>query len=361
MITDLLNKTTWGNTFVDYGESLLIFILGVVATGVLRFFILRRVKKWTEQTKTQYDDFLFSSIQKFAFPLIYFGIFSLALKNLSLSAGMARALSILSVLVVSVIGILFLTHLLRFSLLNVYAKKFPDQPDLGNRLRALMPAFTVLIWVLGVIFLLDNLGFQISAIITGLGIGGVAVALAASVVLNDLFAYFAIMFDQPFVIGDFIIVGEFMGTVEKIGVKTTRIRSLGGELLVFSNKDITDSRVRNFQRMDRRRIVFKLGVTYTTSVQMLEEIPSLIKRIIQEAGGTTFDRAHFSSFGDFNLLLEIVYYVESADYNRYMDIQQEINLAIKKEFEKRNIQFAFPTQTLHVEGLASLSSKSSSN
>jgi len=154
-------------------------------------------------------------------------------------------------------------------------------------------------------------------------------------------------FDKPFVIGDFLIVGDFLGVVEHIGIKTTHMRSLGGEQVIFSNKDLTDSRIRNYKRMQQRRVLFKLGVTYATALSRMKEIPGVIKTIIEKVKDTRFDRAHFSSFGDFNLEIEIVYYVLASDYNKYMNIQQEINFAIKEEFEKRKIEFAFPTQTVY--------------
>jgi small-conductance mechanosensitive channel len=207
----------------------------------------------------------------------------------------------------------------------------------------------VVFWTVAVLVILDNFGVKISTLIAGLGIGGVAIALATQAILKDLFSYFIIFFDRPFEIGDFIIVGDFMGVVEHIGIKTTRLSSLGGEQLVFSNTDLTDSRVRNYKRMAKRRVVFKLGVIYQTTSQQLKEIPSIIEGIIKSIDDAVFDRAHFLSFGDFSLDFEIVYYVIGNDYKKYMDIQQEINLTIKEELEKREIEFAYPTQTLFLE------------
>jgi small-conductance mechanosensitive channel len=202
--------------------------------------------------------------------------------------------------------------------------------------------------VLGLVFLLDNLGFEISAVIAGLGIGGIAIALAAQAILGDLFSYFVIFFDRPFEIGDFIVIGDKKGNVEYIGIKTTRLRSLSGEQLVFSNTDLTNSRIQNFRRMERRRVVFKLGVVYETPGNQLAEIPVIVKEIIDEQPDVTFDRGHFASYGDFSLNFEFVYYVMSSDYNKYMDTQQAINLKIYQEFEKRGIVFAYPTQTLYL-------------
>jgi small-conductance mechanosensitive channel len=186
-------------------------------------------------------------------------------------------------------------------------------------------------------------------VVAGLGIGGIAVALAAQAVLGDLFSYFSILMDRPFELGDFIIIDDYMGTIEHIGIKTTRIRSLGGEQLVFSNTDLTGSRIRNYKRMEQRRIVFRIGVVYQTPVEKLKEIPGIIKGIMDAIPEARTDRAHFASYGDSSLDFEIVYYVLTGDYNKYMDIQQEINLSLAEEFERRGIEFAYPTRTLFIE------------
>jgi len=215
-------------------------------------------------------------------------------------------------------------------------------------LKGFMSLIRIVVWGLATVFFLDNLGFRINSVIAGLGIGGIAIALAAQNVLGDLFAYFIIMFDRPFEIGDFIVVGDSMGVIDRFGVKTTRISSLGGEQIIISNKDLTDSRVRNYRRMERRRVVFRLGVTYQTPRDKLQEIPGIIAGIIRGIEETAFDRAHFFSYGDFSLVFEVVYYVTGSDYTRYMNIQEQINFRIHEEFEKRKIEFAYPTQTLYL-------------
>ncbi|MBU1133767.1 MAG: mechanosensitive ion channel family protein, partial [Candidatus Omnitrophica bacterium] len=220
--------------------------------------------------------------------------------------------------------------------------------SLERSLKGILGVVKVIVWGLAIVFFLDNLGFKISSVIAGLGIGGVAVALAAQAVLKDLFSYFSIIFDRPFEVGDFIIVGEYLGAVEYIGIKTTRIRSLGGEQLIFSNTDLTDSRVRNYKRMEKRRVVFRLGVTYQTPQDKLKQIPKIVENIIKNVKDTMFDRAHFFSYGDFSLIFEVVYYVLGSDYNKYMDTQQEINFGLKEELEKQGVEFAYPTQTIYV-------------
>ena len=198
------------------------------------------------------------------------------------------------------------------------------------------------------LFIFDNLGVNITAFVASLGIGGVAVALAAQSVLGDGFSSFAIFMDKPFQVGDFIIVGDLLGTVEHVGFKTTRIRSLGGEQLIFSNSDLTSSRIKNYKRMQERRVVFSLGVIYQTPVEKVKAIPPMIKRVVEDHPHARFDRAHFKSFGDFALIYEVVYYVLRPDYNTYMDLQQSMNFRLIEEFQKAGIEFAYPTQQLYV-------------
>jgi len=167
--------------------------------------------------------------------------------------------------------------------------------------------------------------------------------------LGDLFSYFVIVFDRPFEIGDFLIFGDILGSVEKIGIKTTRIRSLSGEQITVSNSDLTGSRVRNYKRMEQRRIVFGVGVVYDTPFEQLKKIPGIIREAVEAEELARFDRAHFARYGDWSLDFEVVYYVLSPDYNLYMDIQERINLAIFERFEAEGIGFAFPTRTVQLE------------
>lgn len=206
----------------------------------------------------------------------------------------------------------------------------------------------VAIWSIVLLAIMDNMGVNITTMIAGLGVGGIAVALAAQNILGDLFASLSIVLDKPFVVGDFLIIGDFLGSVEKVGIKTTRLRSLSGEQLVFSNNDLLNSRIRNYGRLYERRIVFSIGVTYQTPAEKLRTIPEILREAVEAQDDVRFDRAHFKQYGDFALIFEVVYYVLSPEYGRYMDIQQAINLRIFDEFESRDIEFAYPTQTLYV-------------
>jgi len=206
----------------------------------------------------------------------------------------------------------------------------------------------LLIWALVVLLTLDNLGIDITALVAGLGIGGIAVALAVQNILGDLFASLSIALDRPFVVGDFLSMGDTLGSVESIGIKSTRLRSLGGEQIVISNADLLGSRVRNYGRMVERRVVFTTGVTYETPIEQLERVPSVIRRIIDDAPDARFDRSHFAKHGPASLDFETVYYVRSPDYNRYMDIQQMINLRLHRELTTLGVEFAYPTQKVFV-------------
>lgn len=204
------------------------------------------------------------------------------------------------------------------------------------------------LWSIVVLMMLDNLGVDVTALVASLGIGGVAVALALQNVLGDLFASLAIALDKPVVIGDFIIVGDVMGTVERIGLKTTHLRSLSGELVVLANGDLLASRIRNYKRMFERRVVFGFGVTYGTPPADLARIPELLRDIVARQHLARFDRAHLATFGASALEFEVVYYVRDPDYNRYMDTQQAINLELIEALQAAGVEFAFPTQTIHL-------------
>src|SRR5688572_17162255 len=201
----------------------------------------------------------------------------------------------------------------------------------------------VLVWVFAFLMLLTNLGVQIMPLVAGLGIGGVAIALAVQNILGDLFASLSIALDKPFRVGDFLVLGEEKGTVEAIGIKSTRLRSLSGEQIILSNGDLLKSRVRNYGLLFERRMAFKVGIVYETERALVAEVPAIIEKAIRAQPKTRFDRAHFASFGESALLYEAVYTVLDAEYNTAMDIQQAVNLALIDEFARRGIEFAYPT------------------
>lgn len=207
----------------------------------------------------------------------------------------------------------------------------------------------VALWTAVFLLILDNFGVRVTALLAGLGVGGIAVALAVQNILGDLFASISIVLDRPFEIGDFIVVGDCLGTVEYIGLKTTRVRALSGEQIVFSNSDLLSSRIRNFKRMYERRVTFTIGVTYETPYEKLTAIPGMLRSIVEAQPNVRFDRAHFQRYGEYALVFEVVYFVQRPEYNVYMDVQQAINLEIHRRFAAEGIEFAYPTQTVLVQ------------
>jgi MscS family membrane protein len=202
------------------------------------------------------------------------------------------------------------------------------------------------VWIVVIVSALAYFNYPIAGLIGALGVGGIAVGLAVQNILGDVFSSMAIVLDKPVRVGDFIKAGETLGTVEHIGVKTTRIRSLSGEQIVLSNTDLLNSRVHNFKRFEERRSVFQIGVIYQTPRNDLERIADMLKAAVEEQEQTRFDRAHFTEFGAFSLDFEVVYFVLSPDFALYRDIQQAINFSIHRRFEEAGIEFAYPTQEL---------------
>lgn len=337
--------TIINNTIRDWIISFSI-ILGVII--ILRLFqslIINKVRSLTAKTKTTIDDFIISTVQASVMPLLYVLTFYFGLQYLSFSV---KVQSVIHIAVMFVITF-FVLKIISSFIAYVFRQALLKHGKTGQRekqSRGILLIVQIVIWLIGLLFLVDNLGYDITTVVAGLGIGGIAIALAAQTILGDLFSYFVIFFDKPFEIGDFIIVDDKMGTVEYVGIKTTRIRTLSGEQLVCSNTDLTNSRVHNYKRMQERRVVFSFGIVYSTDFWKLELIPQLVKKIIEGLPDTRFDRAHFKDFGDFSLNFEVVYYVLSSDYNVYMDRQQSVNLKIFGLFAKEQVEFAFPTQTV---------------
>ncbi|WP_312198827.1 mechanosensitive ion channel family protein [Anaerospora hongkongensis] len=347
MLQAMLNQLFFQNSVYSYLTALLVFTVAVFTVKLFDRAVLNRLKIWAETATSKLDIYLFQTLEKTLLPALYFGSFYVAVRSLTLPALLNRSIDIIGIIIVTIAGIRFIITMVEYTLL--FSIKSKDLNDREHIIKAIIPFLRIALWGIGLVFLLDNLGFQISTVIAGLGIGGIAVALAAQAMLRDLFSYVAIVFDRPFELGDFITIDGHMGTIEHIGIKTTRIRSLGGEQLIFSNSDLTNSRIQNLKRMETRRIVFKFRIHYQTSSQQLREIPLIVKQIIESIAETRFDRAHFSSLGESALQFDVVYYVLGSDYTLYMNIQQEINLKLKEALEERNIKFAYPAQTIYLE------------
>jgi len=328
-----------------------------LATGVLAIVVFRlvtrrvtdRLGRLAGKTESSVDDILvgvFRSTGKLFF--VVMGVLAGAWL-LDLDGAAADLRRILAVIAITLQIGLWSQRAVTLWLDDQRERLIESDPGTITTFQGLSYLVRAALWVAVVVFILDNLGYNVSALLAGLGIGGIAVALALQNVLGDLFASLSIALDKPFVTGDFIVVDDKLGTVSRIGLKTTRLISLSGEQLVFSNSDLLSSRIKNYKRMQERRVSFSFGVLYQTTVELLEAIPGMVKSIIETTEKARFDRAHFKQFGDSSYDFEVVYYVLEPDYAVYMDCQQHINLELCRKFEAHGIEFAYPTRTLHLE------------
>ncbi|UYQ91135.1 mechanosensitive ion channel family protein [Chitinophaga horti] len=342
---NILNQEYWNNTILDYLTTLGVLLVAIILLRLLRHVVLRRLKAIAERSVNKIDDFIVRSVERSLVPVLYIAAFYMSLQHLQLTARTWQIIGIGLSAAVTFFMLRLVTGLFNF-LLQRYISRQEHAREKSKQVKGIMIIVTAFVWIIGLLFLLDNWGVNVTTFIAGLGIGGVAIALAGQTILADLFSYFVIFFDRPFEIDDFIIVEDKMGTVEYIGIKTTRLRSLTGEQLVFSNTDLTNSRVHNYKRMQRRRIVFQVGVALHTPADKLAEIPPMIKDVILVLPDLEFDRAHFLSFGDSRLVFEVVYFVLTDDFNKYMDRQQAINLSLVNRFATMGVEFALPTEAI---------------
>ncbi|HEU4521245.1 MAG TPA: mechanosensitive ion channel family protein [Thermoanaerobaculia bacterium] len=343
-----MDRTFYANTLREYLVALGVAFGILLLVAAIRALVRRKFAQ-AGDTPTPFDDFVLHMARKtklvlLAIPAIYLGA-----RALSLPPDLWRFIQKTATLSLIAQSALWGAGVVDFWLKRYRSQKAEVEPDAVTTVNAFRFAAVAAIWIVAVLSAIANLGFDITALVAGLGVGGVAVALATQNILGDLFASLSIILDKPFVLGDFIIVGESMGTVEKIGLKTTRLRSLSGEQLVLSNGDLLKSRIRNYKRMWERRIVFRIGVVYQTSAAQLERIPQMIREVIERQEHTRVDRIHFMTFADSALEFEIVYYVLVPEYNAYAETQHAINLGIVRAFETEGIEFAYPTRTLYMQ------------
>lgn len=326
-----------------------IFLLVLVALWPIKRYVLSKLKVWVKSTDTELDNLVVQVLSQTKRPFIVLIAIWAGSRVLEMPDFLYNALEKIAIVVVVLqIGIWATTALTKW--LAILAEKSAKRGQVVTWLGGVEWAGKFVIWTLVLLVGLENLGLDVSGLITGLGIGGIAVALAAQNVLGDLFAAFAIYIDRPFVIGDYLKVGDQMGTVETIGMKTTRLRSISGEELIFGNSDLVDSRIQNYGRLNERRANFTVGVTYDTPKEKVAEIPGMIKDIVEAQDHVRLDRSHFKELGDSALIFETVYFVLVPAFGTKMDIQEAINLELMQRFDGEGIEFAFPTQTLYVEG-----------
>ncbi len=339
-----------------YGNEIWKWLLAVaVVVLVAAFFwiavrlLLRRLSKIAAQTSTRFDDLVLKLLERTKLLFLIVGAVYAGSLVVKLPDVADRVLRVFSVLALLFQAGYWGNALISYWIDRSIRDRLSSDARKATSLSAIGFVAKVVVWSVVILIGLDNIGVDITALIAGLGVTGIAISLAVQNILGDLFASLSIVIDKPFEIDDFVVVGELSGTVEKIGLKSTRVRSLSGEQLIFGNSDLLSSRIKNYKRMDERRIVFSLGVAYETPKEKLEAIPEMIAEIVERRENTRFDRCHFKSYGDFALLFETVYFMLIPDYAAYMDAQQAINLEIHERFDAAGIEFAYPTQTIRLE------------
>ena len=318
--------------------------LGITLTTTV---VLRRVlPRFTRRTSSDFDDFILRALSSAVIPFGIIVTLLITKTNLGLPNDVERAYDVVLRIVGSVVIIRFVNRIgTRF--LQSVAKR--SDSDLEQLFKNIQPLAQAVIWIVGALVLFQSLGVQLAAIWALLSAGGIGVGLALKEPAQELFAYLMILLDKPFTVGQFINVGSTFATVEKIGVRSTHLRSLRGEAVVMNNSALTHTTLLNFADMESRRMIYSLGVTYSTSVEQMKAIPEWVENIIEVIPNTTFDRCHFTEFGDSSLNLELVYYIDTRDYTTALNAQQAVNLAIMKCFAREGIEFAFPSRTLYLE------------
>lgn len=343
-----MDRIFYGNTVESWLTAATILVAVIVAERLLRAVILSRFRSWARRTRTYVDDLastVLSATRSWLIAAI--GLYAASLW-LTLPGRVEEVFATAAALALLAQVGFWGGSAIRALATRVRSHGEAVDAETATAVAAMGFLGRMALWTVLLLVAIDNLGYDVTALITGLGIGGVAVALAVQNILGDLFASLAIVLDKPFVIGDTLTVDDYQGTVERIGLKTTRLRSLTGEELIFSNRDLLESRVQNFGRMRERRHKFEVGVTYDTPPETAEEIPGVIREVLEAEEVARFERSHFRAFGDSALLFETVYYVTDPTYGTLMDVQERVNLELMRRFADRDVEFAHPTRTVEL-------------
>jgi len=331
-------------TWVQIAVAFIFFLLSIIAGWIVYHIFEHYFTKWAKKTKTTLDDEIIKNVKKPVYFLViligfYYGIDQLAV------------LDVYSTIVVQIFSIaeILLAAFIITRVINVfvswYAEKNRQRRQVDNRILNIFKKFLQgIVYLLAFLVILNAFNVDLSGVVIGVGVGGIAIAFALQNVLSDVFSAFSIYFDKPFEVGDFIIVGPHAGTVKKIGMKSTRLQLLQGEELVLSNREATTTSIRNFKKMEKRRVEFSLRAAYDTPIKKLKKIPEVVKKLIEKYDLVEFDNIHFTDFGNLGLNFQVVYYIKTGDYNKYLDIQQDINFAIMDAFEKEGIEMGYQTK-----------------
>lgn len=347
-LNELMMIEIGGNLVATYIVAFLVFLLSITLMKIFKNIILRKVKKLSDKTTSRIDDNVVKIVESISWPFYVMLSFYLGLQFISIHSTILTIVYYLVLVTIAYYAIKTAQGVIDFIIQSLIAKKETDEQD--DAILGLMGKLAKgALWIVVLLLVLANMGVEITALLAGVGIGGIAIGLALQNILADVFASFSIYLDKPFKVGDFIVIGDDSGTVKKIGIKSTRIQTLQGQELVVSNRELTETRVNNYKKMDKRRVAFDIGVTYGTNNTKLKKIPEMITKIINGIDLAKASSVHFTKFGDSALKYNIVYHIDSSEYSKYLEIQQEINLEIKKQFEKEKIDMAYPTQTILLE------------
>ncbi|MDA8130525.1 MAG: mechanosensitive ion channel family protein [Elusimicrobia bacterium] len=339
-----------GNTPVAYLYAAAAFAAALALLYLVKNVVVARLRAMAEKTATDLDDLAVDLLDKFKWPDYQLLAFYIATRYLERSAAFDKALLVVLLLVFTYRAITMAQALITYWLHKIAAQRQLSDAAKASVVNSTQVIMRTLVWVAAALFVLDNMGVNISSVLAGLGIGGVAVALASQAILGDLFNFFVILLDKPFTVGDFIITDTAVcGTVEKLGLKSVHIRNLSGEILVVSNSKLLAMEVKNYQHMQRRRVVIKTSVVYRTPLEKLKRVPAMIKEAVEAIGDTTFDRCNLSALGSFSVDFETVYYLEKPDYALHMAVQEKLLQSVIERFGREGIEFAYPTQTLYVQ------------
>ncbi len=348
-IMNILNQIYLGNTLYNWLVAVCILAAFFVTLKIIQRVVISRLSKLAAKTDTPIDDLLVSMLKQTKLIILFIASAYVASNAVTLKPSIAALLQKAVILILIIQAGIWASAAVSFWLQRTIEKRKEEDAASATTIGLLGFVARLILWIIVLLLILSNLGFNITGLVAGLGIGGIAVALAVQNILGDLLASLSIIMDKPFVIGDFIVLDSLSGTVEHIGLKTTRIRSLSGEQLIIANNDLLKSRIRNYKSMSERRAVFHFGVVYQTSLEKLKLSKQMVADIIKKQENTRLDRVHFKEYGDSSLNFEVVYYMTQPDYNLYMDVQETINLEIFRRFQEEGIEFAYPTRTVYLE------------
>ncbi len=349
MLENILKNQIWQNSFfnntlIEYLIFFLVFLFLSLSFFAIKYVVLKKISK--KLKKQKFLELIIIIVEKIKSPFYCFVSFYIALSVLEITELISKILFYILIFLISYRMIIAGYQAIDF-ILDSFIEKKANQTS-KSMIRALGNIAKGALWILAGVVILSLLGVDVTGLVAGMGIGGIAIAFALQGILSDLFSSFSLYFDKPFIEGDFIVVGDTWGTVEKIGIKSTRIRALQGEEIIFSNKELTTARVHNMKKMERRRAQFTLGVTYETPLKKMEKIPGIIRKIIEKEEIADLDRINFINFSAFSLDYGLVYFINSPDYKVFIETNERILLSIKKNFEQEKIEFAYPTRKIYL-------------